>query len=224
MKVAWWTLRFCRYATNVTVQCCFQVGILNWSCMLSCVKGCSSSWHRWGHGHFHSRNPSNIWTRCGPYCSGGDRWQKPAQAGTEASTSGTCTTLQPPGQIGEAGWQTVQPQGPEPLHTRRLEFHFCYYFSPWFSTVDIFYTRVAAIMFSLDVLGTVVWSLCFQVGQLSGFKNIFCGLVRLWKAWEELTQFWRRSWMSFSNKEESSSDWRATLSTQNIHLLCKLYK
>lgn len=128
MKVAWWTLRFCRYATSVTVECCFEVGILNWG-MLSCVKGCSSSWHRRGYGHFHSRNPSDIWTRCGPYCSGGDRWQKPAQAGTEASTSGTCTTLQPPGQIGEAGWQTVQPQGPEPLHTRRLEFYFCYYFS-----------------------------------------------------------------------------------------------
>lgn len=176
MKVAWWTLRFCRYATSVTVQSCFEVGILNWGCMLSCVKGCSSSWHRWGYGHFHSRNPSNVWTRRGPYCSGGDRWQKSAQAGTEASTSGTCTTLQPPGQIGEAGRQTVQPQGPEPLHTRRLEFNFCYYLSLDFLLLTHFIPGwqplCLHLMFEEPLFGLFV----FRLDGWAGSRIFFVGL------------------------------------------------
>lgn len=201
MKVEWWTLRFCRYATSVTVQSWVELAILGWCCMLSCATGCSTSWHHRRYRHFPRRAPSNLWTCRGPYCSGGDRWQKLAQAGKEASTSGACTTLQPSGQTGEAGWQTVQLKGLEPLHTCRLETH-CSCFSS-VSTVYTFYTRGQ------------LWclSVCLQAGQLNGSRNIFCGLVTLWKAWEELTRFWRRSWMSSSNKEESRLDCNTTLET-----------
>lgn len=61
-------------------------------------------------------------------------------------------------------------------------------------------------------------SVCLQVGRPNGFRNIFCGLVRLWKAWGEHTRFWRRGWTSCSNKEESSPDCRTTLDAQ-IHIL-----
>lgn len=123
MKVEWWILRFCRFATSLTVPSWGELGILCWCCMWSCATGCSTSWHHRGHRHFPRRAPSNIWTCRGPYCSGGDWWQKLAQAGKEASTSGACTTLQPPGQAGKAGRQTVQPKRPEPLHACRLETH-----------------------------------------------------------------------------------------------------
>lgn len=200
MKVEWWTLRFCRYVTSVTVQSWVELGILSWCFMLSCATGCSTSWHHRGYRHFPSRTPSNIWTCRGPHCSGGDRWQKLAQAGKEASTSGACATLQPPGQIGEAGWQTVQPKGPEPLHTCRLETHCSYLLLFIFYCLHILYRGQPWCL-----------SVCLQAGRLNRSRNIFCGLVTLWKAWEELTHFWRRSWMSCSNKEESSHDCRTII-------------
>lgn len=170
---------------------------LSWYC--TCATGCSTPWHYRGHRHYPSRTPSNIRTSRGPHCPGGDRWQKLAQAGKKASSSRARTSLQPPGQVGETGWQTVQPKGPEPLHTCRLETLFFLASHPFPLFPHLYRGQPWCL------------SVCLQVGQLNGFRNIFCGLVTWWRAWEEPTRFWRRSWTSCSNKEESSPECRTTL-------------
>lgn len=190
-----------------------DLGILSWLCILSCATGCSTSWHHRGYRHFPSRTSSNIWTCRGPYRSGGNGWQKLAQAGKEAPTSGTCATLQPPGQTGEAGWQTVQPKRPEPLHTRRLETHCSYLLLLTFYCFRIF------------LQGQTMMSVCLSSGwtaeRVQEYFLWACDVVKGLRGTNSVLE----EKLDELFKQRGVRPWlQDHTECTNIHRLCKFYK